>query len=113
MFIFLAYALCRAMAPTMPNLAPSGPRTAPTPAFVSIVTTFGPLAAPHGPLFVTRKTQRMGVLMKADLDDEQLWKAVVDAVLNFPASSPFSCRVGQSASLLSDFRGRSPNPSPF
>jgi len=42
MFIFLAYALCRAMAPTMPNLAPSGPRTAPTPAFVSIVTTFGP-----------------------------------------------------------------------
>lgn len=47
----------RAMAPTMPNLAPSGPRTAPTPAFVSIVTTFGPLAAPCGPLFVTRKTQ--------------------------------------------------------
>ncbi len=34
----------------------------------------------------------MGVLMKADLDDEQLWKAVVDAVLELPASElyPFN-----------------------
>lgn len=34
----------------------------------------------------------MGVLMKADLDDEQLWKAVVDAALELPASElyPFN-----------------------
>ena len=113
MFIFLAYALCRAMAPTMPNLAPSGPRTAPTPAFVSIVTTFGPLAAPHGPLFVTRKTQRMGVLMKADLDDEQLWKAVVGAALELPASElyPFNeecdaARVCGKWFMISTVRGK-------
>ena len=34
----------------------------------------------------------MGVLMKADLDDAQLWKAVVDAALELPASElyPFN-----------------------
>ena len=34
----------------------------------------------------------MGVLMKADLDDEQLWKSVIDAALELPASElyPFN-----------------------
>lgn len=64
MFIFLAYALCRAMAPTMPNLAPSGPRTAPTPAFVSIVTTVGPLAARVGRFLLLGRRAEWGLACK-------------------------------------------------
>ena len=55
----------------------------------------------------------MGVLMKADLDDEQLWKAVVDAVLELPASElyPFNeewdaARVCGKWFMISTVRGK-------
>ena len=55
----------------------------------------------------------MEVLMKADLDDEQLWKSVVDAALELPASElyPFNeecdaARVCGKWFMISSIRGK-------
>lgn len=55
----------------------------------------------------------MGGLMKADLDDEQLWKAVVDAVLELPASELYPFNEGWDAArvygkwfMISTVRGK-------
>ena len=55
----------------------------------------------------------MGVLMKADLDDDQLWKTVVDAALELPASElyPFNeewevARVCGKWFMISTVRGK-------
>ena len=55
----------------------------------------------------------MGVRMKADLDDEQLWKTVVDAALELPASElyPFNeewevARVCGKWFMISTVRGK-------